>query len=66
MPYWVALIHTGLRDRDEAFRWLDAALEERSAELAYVSVDPRWDYLRPDPRFQDLLDRMKRMSSLRG
>ena len=60
MPYWVALIHTGLRDRDEAFRWLDAALMERSAFLAYVNADARVDYLRPDPRFQDLLDRMKR------
>jgi tetratricopeptide (TPR) repeat protein len=59
MPYWMALIHSGLRERDEAFRWLDAALEERSAWLAYVSWDPRLDYLRPDPRFQDLLDRMK-------
>ena len=59
MPYWVALIHTGLKDRDEAFRWLDAALEERSAFLAYVTGDPRVDYLRSDPRFQNLLDRMK-------
>jgi hypothetical protein len=46
--------------RDEAFRWLDAALEERSAQLAYARADSRFDYLRPDPRFQDLLDRMKR------
>ena len=59
MPYWVGLIHVGLRDRNEAFRWLDAALEERSAFLAYVSGDPRVDYLRPDPRFKDLLERMK-------
>jgi hypothetical protein len=59
MPYWMALIHTGLGERDEAFRWLDMALEERSAWLAYVRVDPRLDYLRPDPRFQDLLERMK-------
>ena len=59
MPYWVALIHAGLRDRDEAFRWLDAALEERSAYLAYVKGDPRLDYLRPDSRFQNLLDRMR-------
>lgn len=41
MPYWVALIHTGLRDRDEAFRWLDAAFAERSPFLAYANGDPR-------------------------
>lgn len=59
MPVWVARIHTGLRERDEAFRWLDTALAERSSWLSYVHVWPDWDYLRPDPRFQDLLDRMK-------
>src|SRR5207249_4618518 len=59
MPVWVAMIHTGLRERDEAFRWVDAALVERSSWLAYMNIHPDWDYLRPDPRFQDLLDRMK-------
>jgi TolB-like protein len=59
MPYWIALIHAALKDRDEAFRWLDAGLQERCAQLAYVKTDPRWDYLRPDPRFQNLLHRMK-------
>jgi tetratricopeptide (TPR) repeat protein len=60
MAYLMAPIHSGLRERDEAFRWLDTAFEERSPILAYVNQDPRLDYLRPDPRFQDLLDRMKR------
>ncbi len=59
MAHSIALIHTGLRERDEAFRWLDMALEERAASLTYVNVDPRLEYLRPDPRFQDLLDRMR-------
>ena len=59
MPYWMALIHTGLGERDEAFRCLDMAVEERSSWLAYLRVDPRLDYLRPDPRFQNLLERMK-------
>ena len=59
MPYWLALIHTGLKDRDEALRWLDTSFEERAAFLAYARVDPRLDYLRPDHRFQDLLDRMQ-------
>jgi TolB-like protein/Flp pilus assembly protein TadD len=59
MPVWVARIHTGLRECDEAFRWLDTALAERSSWLAYVNVYPDWEYLRSDPRFQNLLDRMK-------
>jgi len=59
MAHSIALIHAGLGERDDGFRWLDAALEERSASLAYVNVDPRLDCLRPDPRFQKLLDRMQ-------
>jgi hypothetical protein len=66
MPFWVARIHTGLEERDEAFRWLDTALAERSPFLTYVNFWPDWDYLRPDPRFQDLLDRMKRTPSVSG
>jgi hypothetical protein len=58
MAYWIALIHTGLRERDEAFQWLEKAFQERSPMLAWAKVDPRLDCLRPDPRFQDLLRRM--------
>ena len=36
MAYWMALIYSALKERDEAFRWLDTALEERSAQLACV------------------------------
>jgi len=54
----LALIHTGLRQMDEAFDCLENAYEERSAALAWVKADPRLDNLRSDPRFQDLLSRM--------
>jgi TolB-like protein/Flp pilus assembly protein TadD len=54
----VALIHTGLKEIDEAFHWLEKASEERSALLACAKVDPRLDNLRAEPRFQDLLRRM--------
>jgi len=54
----LALIHAGLKEVDEAFRWLDKAFQERSALLAWAKVDPRLDNLRPDPRFAELLSRM--------
>ncbi len=55
-PYDVALIHAALGDRDAAFRWLDAAREERSSFLPHVTWDRRADILRGDPRFDSLLD----------
>jgi tetratricopeptide (TPR) repeat protein len=63
MPYWRALIHANLKQKDEAFRWLEEAYGERSGMLVYVKFDPRFDNLRADPRFDGLLRRMKFPSS---
>ena len=56
--FYVAAIHTGLGNKDEALQWLEKAAEERSDGLAFLGVDPAADSLRPDPRFQALLRRM--------
>jgi adenylate cyclase len=57
--YWVALIYVGLGDLDQAFDWLERANRERSGWLAWIKVEPRFDRLRPDPRFSRLLRRLK-------
>ena len=56
----IALVHAGLGQNDEAMRWLEKAYQARSAWLIYLSLkaDPRWDALRSDARFQDLLRRI--------
>jgi serine/threonine-protein kinase len=54
-----ALIHFALEENDEAFRWLDFAYEERAPWLVWLRVDPMFDRVRPDPRFQQLLAKMK-------
>jgi TolB-like protein/DNA-binding winged helix-turn-helix (wHTH) protein/thioredoxin-like negative regulator of GroEL len=53
-PVWEALIYAGLGEKNEAFEWLQKAAEERAGWLIYLDVDPRFDSLRSDPRFQDL------------
>ncbi len=57
--YGVALVHAGIGDREAAFTWLDKAFAERSHWLVWLRLDPRFDSLRADPRFIDLLGRMK-------
>jgi hypothetical protein len=58
MAYWIVLIHTGLKEKDQAFYWLEKAFEKRSAMLSWARVDPRLDFLRSDARFGELLHRM--------
>jgi TolB-like protein/DNA-binding winged helix-turn-helix (wHTH) protein len=56
--YGVALVHAGLGEKSEAFRWLDKAYDERSHWLVWLSLDPRWNDIRQDPRFDQLRKRV--------
>lgn len=58
-PVAFAIVHEGLGDHDAAFQWLEKAYEERDVLLVFLFVDPRWDSLRPDARFQLLLRRCR-------
>src|SRR5262252_2404623 len=53
-----ALIYTGLGNKDEAFRWMERAVEERTEYLVYLGVEPLADPLRNDPRFAELARRV--------
>ncbi|HEY8227785.1 MAG TPA: protein kinase [Pyrinomonadaceae bacterium] len=54
----IAQIYAALDDKDQAFAWLDKAEKENDANLARFKVDPRFDSLRSDPRFADLVRRL--------
>ena len=54
----LALIYAGLGEKDQAFAWLDKGYEQRAFQLQWIQLDPRWDNLHSDPRFQDLLRRI--------
>ena len=57
-PLLVAIAYTYAGDEDKAFLWLDRAFDERSFGIAYLRVDPTFDSLHSDVRFQNLLRRM--------
>jgi len=57
-PQSIALVHLGLGDKDRALAWLEKSYEERSFEMLGFSGEP-FDALADDPRFQDLLRRMR-------
>lgn len=57
-PYTFAEIHGLLGDRDEAFAWLNNALEERTDWLVLLKINPLMDPMRADPRFAELLRRV--------
>jgi TolB-like protein/Flp pilus assembly protein TadD len=57
--YSIAQIETALGDHDAAFAWLNRAFDARSATLFLVNSELKFDPLRKDPRFTDLLRRMK-------
>jgi tetratricopeptide (TPR) repeat protein len=56
-PYEVAGVYAQLGDRDRAIDWLDKAYRNRSC-LYWLRQDPRFDSIRSDPRFQELLAKL--------
>jgi serine/threonine protein kinase/Tfp pilus assembly protein PilF len=57
-PYWIALIYTGLNEKDDAFAWLEKAYQDREYWLVWLKTDPKLDSLRSDARFADLMRRI--------
>ena len=57
-PYGIALIYSGLGNKEETFNWLERGLQERADYLVFLKVDPRFDWLHGDPRFNSLLERI--------
>ena len=57
-PFYVACVYAGLNDKDQAFKWLELAYQERSFFMTLLKVETVLDNLRADPRYKDLLKRM--------
>jgi tetratricopeptide (TPR) repeat protein len=55
---YIALLYISLNDNDHAFHWLEKAYEQRDYWLTLAKVEPRFDPVRSDPRFIELLKKI--------
>ncbi|HEY6268006.1 MAG TPA: protein kinase [Candidatus Acidoferrum sp.] len=58
-PYNIAQAYMRMGEKEKTFSWLEKAYEEHDSGLVSLAVEPMFDPIRSDPRFKDLLRRMK-------
>lgn len=56
--YTIALIYIGLGDKDEALNWLEKEMSGHSELSSNFGIAPELDFLRSEPRFNEMLKRM--------
>ncbi len=54
----MAVVYSALGENDQAFDWLEKAYRERDVRLTFLKTDPKWDLLRTDARFAEILKRV--------
>ena len=57
--YAIATIHAGLDEHNEALDLLEKAFAEKDSQMVFLKVEPKWDPLRREPRFVELMRKMK-------
>jgi TolB-like protein/class 3 adenylate cyclase len=55
----LALVYAALNENDRVFNFLEKSYEAREYSLCCTKIDPKWDGIRDDPRFIELVGRMK-------
>jgi Flp pilus assembly protein TadD len=58
-PYNIALAYNTVGERQRALDYLEKGFSERDVRMVFLKVEPQWDSLRSEPRFLELIKRMK-------
>ncbi|WP_445381218.1 hypothetical protein [Robiginitalea sp. IMCC43444] len=56
--FHLAMVHAQTGDHDAAFKWLDKAREDKEVELFWLKVEPPFEPLHDDPRWEQLMEEM--------
>ena len=58
-PLYFAIVYAGLKDNDKAIEYLNQAFEARHPGLVLIRIEPMFDSLRSDERYQALIKRFE-------
>ena len=56
--FHIAFIYAQMGEVDTAFEWLDKTYEDHEVEMYWLKVEPPFEPLYDDPRWQELLDKV--------
>ncbi|MCK5371919.1 MAG: hypothetical protein KAQ62_25335, partial [Cyclobacteriaceae bacterium] len=56
--FYIAMIYSSKGIIDEAFRWLEKSFQDNEIELYWLKVEPEFEPLHNDPRWQEMLDKV--------
>jgi serine/threonine-protein kinase len=57
-PFYLAMIHAGLGDKEQALKWLESACEERYNWVVWLRTEPMFRSLRGEEKFTELARRI--------
>ena len=58
-PYNIAVAYNAVGETQKALDYLEKGFSDRDVRMVFLKVEPQWDSLRSEPRFVDLIKRMK-------
>ncbi len=56
--FYLSMLYAQMREINLAFEWLDKAYQEHEVEMFWLKVEPPFEPLRSDPRWQEMLDKV--------
>ncbi|MCZ6521198.1 MAG: hypothetical protein O6848_06870, partial [Bacteroidetes bacterium] len=56
--FYLAMIYTVLGEIDLAFEWLEKSYQDHEVEMYWLKVEPPFEPIRGDPRYQEMLDKV--------
>jgi Flp pilus assembly protein TadD len=57
-PYNFALLYNALGETGKAMDFLEKGLAEKDVRMVFLKIEPKWNNLRNEPRFQEIMRRV--------